>query len=229
MDLAHVLYGMFDTGFDDLPEDVRQEVARRFHPFHWDDLTPGQRRTLAAAAGGEVPRREDEFRRHWKLYAERAELLRQASEWWQVATPTAADKATQEDRVAALRRRIKEIDDVIAGIVPTSGAAPATAPTEARAGKVLAWQRERSDAITFDIEAAVAELGAKASPSQVMAYLKGLVGKPGASIIEVAPDGVIWARDSGTHDKLTQRALADRLYRVRKYTRQSRANALKPR
>jgi hypothetical protein len=216
MDLAHVLDGMFETGFDDLPEDARREVTRRFHPFRWENLSPAQRHTLALAADGEAPGQEDEFSRHWKLYAERAELLRQVSEWWLAATPTAADKATQEDRVAALRKRIEEIDATIAGPVPPSVGAPATASAGGKAGGAPASGLERSDAMTIEIEAALQSLGENASPSKVMAYLKELVGKPGTSIVDVAPNGVLWHRHSGKLEKLTDKSLTDRLSRLRK-------------
>ena len=209
MDFAHVLDGMFETGFDDLPEAVRREVARRFHPFRWENLSPVQRQTLVRAAAGDASAEADEFSRYWNLYAERADLLRQVSDWWLAATPTATDKATQEDRIVVLRKRVAAIDEAIADVAPAS----------TRAVEAHTQRQTRHDGIALEIDVALAHVGPDALPHEVMAYLANLAGKPGCAVRSVSRDGgnltAVWKRASGESSLLTMNALQKRLARIR--------------
>jgi hypothetical protein len=229
--LASLLDGKFTKAFDKLPKPLQRDVARRFFPHRWDDLSPEQRETLARAA--DAPERDDEFSHYWSLCAERSELLRQITTWWLAATPTAADRAIQEDRVTALRNRIEEIDEAIdAGATASSDAAVASArleesvaalahPTTPSRGAATATarQRERRDAITVEIEAALDALGGDGSASEAFPHLARYAGKPGSSIVSAEHGTVVWRRANGNLEKLTMAALAERIRRLRQTRR----------
>lgn len=73
---------------------------------------------------------------------------------------------------------------------------------------------QRNDAVSRDIDRALEELGATATPDEVMAQLKSYAGLRGSSVQDSVGDGVIWRRDNGAPEKLTLRNLKGRMARL---------------
>lgn len=91
---------------------------------------------------------------------------------------------------------------------------------EAQPARSSRQRGTRVDDMALEIESAVGELRARgetATAARVMALLRARAGRPDSCVTDVAATGVLWRRGStGIDEKLTMRALNDRLARLRK-------------
>lgn len=105
--LSGALEGYFDKPFGELPDAQRERVERDFFPIPWDSVTPDQRRYRAAEWDYQHdPATEQEREFWWQFFLRKDAIEEQIKKWTAVATPTAADLAQQETRLAALEREL---------------------------------------------------------------------------------------------------------------------------
>ena len=126
--LADMLEPWFDTQLRELPKAIQERIEADFFPMPWDQLSPEQRRTVAeewderhapgCARSGELA---------WGLVADKARIESQIAELQGSLTPTAADIAEKETRLAALQQDLARIDWLLAHAPMVS---PASAPKD---------------------------------------------------------------------------------------------------
>ncbi len=101
----------FDTQLCDLPDALRQRVEREFFPMPWDNLSADQRRSVAWQLDYQHDDAAKEDRRFWWNFFLRLDgLKKQIAEWEVVATPTAAELALRETRLAELKQELARMD-----------------------------------------------------------------------------------------------------------------------
>ena len=109
--LSMSLEEWFDRPLDDLPDALRQRVDREFSPMPWEQLTADQRRSVALQLDYQHDPTTEQDRQFWWAFFQRAdELKKQVAEWEAVATPTAAELATKETRLAELQQDLARME-----------------------------------------------------------------------------------------------------------------------
>ena len=109
--LSHALEGWFDHSLCDLPGPLHQRVVQEFFPMPWDTLSASQRRSVALQLDYQHDPTTAQDRKFWWEYSQRVDGLKvQIKEWEAAATPTAAELATKETRLAELRHELALMD-----------------------------------------------------------------------------------------------------------------------
>lgn len=103
--LSKVLDGWFDKPLAELPDALRHRVETDYSPMPWDNVSPGNRRSVAAQWDYQHdPAMENERQYWWDFYIRMDGLKKQIETWMAIATPTATDLAQKENRLAELQR-----------------------------------------------------------------------------------------------------------------------------
>lgn len=206
--LTAALGGWFDQPLADLPDAQRRRVEQDFRPMGWDTLTPDQRRSVAAQWDYQHdPATEEEREQFWKLWCEYDEVKRKVAGWESVATPTALDMATKDDRLGEARGRFNTLEKQLKRM-PSDHV-----PDNESASVAKASRRSRNDIMSAEIEQAIRELGNDWTPYQVMHKLRSYAGKGGSCITEAGLKFVVWCNASQEPMKLNMQALRKRLER----------------
>ncbi len=176
--LINALKHWFSSPLERLPADVRARIDRDFSPMPWDDLSPDQRRSVAAQWDYQHDPATEEEREFWWEFARRQRAIeKQIAEWNAVATPTASDLAQKEARLA-------ELDKELARMKQQQG--------HARGDYHLEQKR---------LDAAETESSSTQNPSaRYIAYPKAmalLTKRLGATTEELAAWVFIWPLDGG--------------------------------
>ena len=101
----------FDSPLCDLPDALRQRVEQEFFPMPWDKLSSDQRRGVALQLDYQHDPATAQDQKFWWEFFERMDnLKKQLAEWEAVATPTAAELAHKEARLAELRQELARMD-----------------------------------------------------------------------------------------------------------------------
>lgn len=101
----------FDTQLCDLPVTLRQRVEQEFFPMPWDKLSADQRRGVALQLDYQHDPATEQDQKYWWDFFERVDCLKkQHAEWEVVATPTAAELALKETRLAELKHELSRMD-----------------------------------------------------------------------------------------------------------------------
>lgn len=101
----------FETPLCDLPDTLRQRVEQEFSPMPWDNVYPDQRRYVALQLDNQHDPATEQDQKFWSNFFERMSSLKtQVAKWEEVATPTAADLATKETRLAELKQKLARMD-----------------------------------------------------------------------------------------------------------------------
>lgn len=109
--LAEVLEEWFDKPIEGLPDEQRRRVEKDFSPLPWDQLSPDQRRSVAAQWDHQKdPAMEGSRQYWWDFYQRKITLEKQIVEWSAIATPTASDLAQKEAHLAELRRELSTME-----------------------------------------------------------------------------------------------------------------------
>ena len=109
--LTLALEEWFDTPLSDLPDALRQRVEQEFFPMPWDKLTADQRRSVALQLDYQHDPANEQDQKFWWEFFERVDgLKKQLAEWELVATPSAADLALKETRLAELKQELARMD-----------------------------------------------------------------------------------------------------------------------
>jgi len=109
--LTFLLDDWFDTQLCDLPEAVHQRVEQEFFPMPWDTLSAEQRRSVALQLDYQHDPANEQDQKFWWNFSERLDgLKKQVAEWEVVATPTAAELALKETRLAELKQELVRMD-----------------------------------------------------------------------------------------------------------------------
>ncbi len=109
--LTFALEHWFDSALCDLPDTLRQRVEHEFVPMPWDNLSAGQRRSVALQLDYQHDPATEQDRKYWWDFFEKVDSLKtQVTEWEAVATPTAADLALKETRLAELKQQLARMD-----------------------------------------------------------------------------------------------------------------------
>ena len=109
--LSLALEVWFDRPLGDLPDALRQRVEREFSPMPWEQLTADQRRCVALQLDYQHDPGTERDRQFWWDFFQRVdELKKQIVEWEAVATPTAAELATKETRLAELQQDLARME-----------------------------------------------------------------------------------------------------------------------
>ncbi|MBS0412808.1 MAG: hypothetical protein JSR68_00395 [Proteobacteria bacterium] len=109
--LTLALEDWFDSRLCDLPDVLRQRVEKDFFPMPWDRLSADQRRSVALQWDYQHDPATAQGQKFWWDFFERMDdLKKQAAEWEAVATPTAADLAAKEARLAELRQELARME-----------------------------------------------------------------------------------------------------------------------
>lgn len=130
--MARALEGYLNRSLDELPEDMRQCVARdSILSVLWDDLTPEQRRYAAEQWDYQNNPANDEDRVHWfdyywSLNVNLKEKRAKLAEWEQVGAPNAVDLKEKEGRIEGLKREICQLEQQYKGVegVPLENHSP---------------------------------------------------------------------------------------------------------
>lgn len=97
----------FDKPMEGLPDELRHRVETDFSPMPWDNLSPDQRRSVAAQWDYQHdPAMENDRQYWWDFYQHMQSLEAQIEQWNFIATPTATDLAQKENRLAELQREL---------------------------------------------------------------------------------------------------------------------------
>ena len=105
--LTMALEGWFDRPMAELPGALRQRVEHEFSPMPWDQLSAGGRRSVALQLDYQHDPDTAEDRRFWWDFYQRLDVIKdKIVEWEKVATPSAADLALKESRLAELRQEL---------------------------------------------------------------------------------------------------------------------------
>lgn len=109
--LTLALEGWFDHRHSDLPEVLRERVRQEFFPMPWDTLSADQRRSVALQMDYQHDPATAQDRKFWWDFFERiGDLKKQVAVWEAVATPTAAELATKEARLAQLKQELARME-----------------------------------------------------------------------------------------------------------------------
>lgn len=109
--LTLALEEWFETPLCDLPEAMRERVAKEFLLQMWDELSPDQRRHVALQLDDQNDPATEQDQQFWFDFIERRDGLNaQKAEWELVTTPTASDKALKESRVKEIKKEIASVD-----------------------------------------------------------------------------------------------------------------------
>lgn len=101
----------FDTPLCDLPDALRQRVEQEFFPMPWDKLSADQRRSVALQLDYQHDPATEQDQKFWWDFFERVDSLKkQLADWGVVATPTAAELALKETRLAELKQELARMD-----------------------------------------------------------------------------------------------------------------------
>lgn len=104
--LKTALADWFETPFDDLPGEQWYRVKTDFWPMPWDELSPNQRRKVAAQWDcSHDPEAADERKRLWDLFCRQDALQREIREWEALKPQSITEKAEQTDHLLALREQ----------------------------------------------------------------------------------------------------------------------------
>jgi len=109
--LTFALEGWFDRRLCDLPEVLRERVEQEFFPMPWDTLSADQRRSVALQWDYQHDPATAQDQKIWSDFFERMDdLKKQVADWEAVATPTAAELATKEARLAQLKQELARME-----------------------------------------------------------------------------------------------------------------------
>jgi hypothetical protein len=109
--LTLALEDWFERPLGDLPDALRQRVEREFVSLPWERLTADQRRSVASQLDYQHDPATEKDRQFWLDFFVRVdELKKQVAEWEAVATPTAAELATKEARLAELKQELARME-----------------------------------------------------------------------------------------------------------------------
>ncbi len=109
--LTLALEESFDTQLSDLPDALRKRVEQEFSPMPWDKLSADQRRSVALQLDYQHDPATEQDQKYWGDFFERVDgLKKQHTEWEVVATPTAAELALKETRLAELKQELALMD-----------------------------------------------------------------------------------------------------------------------
>jgi hypothetical protein len=123
--LSSALEGWFEADLVALPGPLQERVRQGFSPLVWEQLTPNQRRSVAAQWDCQFdPALEPERQRAWDLVCEVSELEGQVQRWESVLAPTAKDLEIKEAKLVELRRALDRVEARLRG---GTGKAPAAA------------------------------------------------------------------------------------------------------
>jgi len=109
--LTWALEAWFACPLCDLPEALRQRVQQEFFPMPWDQLSADQRRSVALQLDYQHdPATEQDQKFWWDFFERVGGLKKQVAEWEAVATPTAAELAKKEGRLAELNQELTRME-----------------------------------------------------------------------------------------------------------------------
>lgn len=109
--LTLALEEWFDTPLCDLPGELRKRVEQEFFPMPWDNLSADQRHSVALQLDYQHDPATEQDQKFWWNFFERVDALKkQHAEWEAVATPTAAELALKEARLAELSQELARMD-----------------------------------------------------------------------------------------------------------------------
>lgn len=109
--LSLALEDWFDRPLCDQPEALRQRVQQEFFPMPWDQLSADQRRSVALQLDYQHDPATEQDQKFWWDFFERVDSLKKrVAEWEAVATPTAAELATKEGRLAELKQELARME-----------------------------------------------------------------------------------------------------------------------
>lgn len=109
--LTLALDSWFDRPLIELPDALRQRVTQEFFPLPWEQLTTDHRRKVALQLDYQNDPATEKERRFWWDFFQRAdELKKHIAEWEAVATPTAAELAKKETRLAELQQDLARME-----------------------------------------------------------------------------------------------------------------------
>ncbi len=109
--LTLALEDSFNQPLADLPDTLRQRVEQEFFPMPWDNLSADQRRSVALQLDYQHdPATEQDQKFWWDFFQTVDRLKKQIAEWEVVATPTAAELALKEARLAEFKQELVRMD-----------------------------------------------------------------------------------------------------------------------
>lgn len=109
--LTSALEDWFDRPLSGLPDPLRERVDLEFFPMPWEQLTTDQRRSVALQLDYQHDPATEQDRKFWWDFFQRVdELKKQVAEWQAVATPTAAELAKKETRLAQLQQELTRME-----------------------------------------------------------------------------------------------------------------------
>lgn len=109
--LTWALEEWFDAPLYDLPDTLRQRVKLEFFPMPWDELSADQRRSVALQLDyQDDPTTEQDQKFWWDFFEKVGRLEKQRAHWEVVTTPTAAELALKEARLAELDQELARMD-----------------------------------------------------------------------------------------------------------------------
>ena len=109
--LTFALEDWFDTQLCDLPSTLRQRIEQEFFPMPWEALMADQRRNVALQLDFQNDPATEQDQKFWWDFFERVECLKKQESDWEVAvTPTAAERALKETRLADLKQELASMD-----------------------------------------------------------------------------------------------------------------------
>ncbi|TCV81283.1 hypothetical protein [Sulfurirhabdus autotrophica] len=105
--LTKALEDWFDTPLEALPEMQKKRVETDFFPIPWSDLSPDQRRSVAAQLDYQHdPATEKDREFWWEFFEHKAGIKKAINNWETISAPTASDLDKKETRLAELRREL---------------------------------------------------------------------------------------------------------------------------
>ena len=109
--LTLALENWFDSQLCDLPNVLRKRVEKEFFSMPWDKLSADQRRSVALQLDYQHdPTTAQDQKFWWDFFERMGDVKKQVAEWEAVATPTAADLAAKEARLAELRQKLARME-----------------------------------------------------------------------------------------------------------------------
>lgn len=97
----------FNKPLADLPEALRQRIEQEFAAMPWDSLSATRRRSVALQLDYQHDPATAEDQRFWWDFYQRMDAVKdQIAKWDTVSTPSAADLALKETRLAALNQEL---------------------------------------------------------------------------------------------------------------------------
>lgn len=133
--LTSALEGWFDTPYDELPGEQWHRVKTDFWPMPWDELSPSQRRSVAAKWDySHDPDTEDYRNQMWELFCQCDDVQREIRELEIIKPQSITEKIAQSDRLRALRDQERLLQAQLSGnAVVSLQEEQAQAPSEAEA------------------------------------------------------------------------------------------------